>query len=236
MGAGHSLPVGLAPSPPQDDPPRGIISILLPMDLSPSSPWGCLQPPHKVISILPIRLAPSSSPRDYLHPPPHGVISILLPMGLSPSSLAEALVPHPRPQDIPQGLGLSPSDRWLWGAGSAGARLPAQHHGPDGDEAVGRDVPCPGCQRGFGVGAAGGRGGSWGGQRGPRVTPGPPGFPIRGVDAGFFGLLVGSVEAGLPPGAGGGRRGPRPLLLGGVLRGRGPPRGGRSQWPHLLCG
>lgn len=182
------------------------------MGLSPSSsPWISLHHLHGV--------TPSSSPQGYLHPP-----------------LQKPLCVPRHAQDIPQGLGLSPPARWLRGAGSAGARLPAQHQGPDGDEAVGRDVPRPGRWRGCGVRAAGGRGGSGDGWRGPRVAPGTPGFPIPGVNAGFFGLLVGSVEAGVPPGAGGGWRGPRPLLLSGFLGGWGPPRGGRSRRPRLLCG
>lgn len=208
------------------------------MRVSPSSsPWGSLHPPHRGLSsILPMALFPLSSPWVLLHGLLR-IISTLLPTGFSPPPFGEALDPPPHAQDLPQGLGLSPPARRLWGAGSAGTRLPAQHQGPDGDEAVGRDIPHPGHRRGHKVRDAGDRWGGGDSRWGPGVAPRPPNFPILRVNAGFFGPLIRSVEAGLPPGAGGGWWGHQTLLfLDRLLEGWGPQQGGRSWWLHLLCG
>ena len=138
--------------------------------------------------------------------------------------------PRPRSRHtIPQGLALSTSDRWLWGAGSAGSHLPAQHHTPDGDEAIRGHIPSPALR------ADGDSGDSrWGCGAAPR----PAGFPIPRLSTDVLGLPIGSIEAGLSPGAGGCRGAPQTLTL--LLGGQTGPRARgwkalRGAGSHRLC-
>lgn len=201
--------------------PRPMGHLYLPLGLS-LSLWvnisslsvSRLQPPYE--------FPPPSSPRiipilpvGYL-PPPHGCQQPIPTHGTA----------------VPQGLALSTSDCWLWGAGSTGSHLPAQHHTPDRDEAIRGHVPSPA------VRADGDRGDcGWG----CGAAPGHTGFPIPRLSTDALGLPVGSIEAGLPPRAGGCRGAPRILAL--LLRGQAGPRarrrkalrGAGSHRLRLLC-